>query len=197
MLLFIQCLRRHSHCNTLRWVNRLAPFFDSYLGPLKDKHHYWMGLGLLARLILLLTSAFTLATMPFTSAAVLTVTTSIMISLVLSVYKQWQLGLLEGCFLVNMVLFSSGATVIEVQGGSKDTLACISLGISFVLFLAIIGYHMFRRCHTLKKQQRNGYEAINGHTQSLPQASTQKQPTISYLNSDCELRESLLDESSQ
>ena len=79
VLLFIQFLRRHSHYNTLRWVTRLAPFFDSYLGPLKDKHHYWMGLGLLARLILLLTSAVTLATMPFTSAAVLTVTTSILL----------------------------------------------------------------------------------------------------------------------
>ena len=159
-----------------------------------------MGLGLLAHLILLLTSAITLATMPFTSAAVLTVTTSILLSLVLIVYKQWQVGVLEGCFLVNMVLFSSGATVLEVQGGSKDTLACTSLGISFVLFLAIIGYSVYRKCRSLKKQQRNarnGYEAINGHAQSLPQASMQRQPTISYLNSDCELRESLLDESSQ
>ena len=54
------------------------------------------------------------------------------------------MGVLEGCFLVNMVLFSSGATVLEVQGGSKDTLACTSLGISFVLFLAIIGYSVYR-----------------------------------------------------
>ena len=65
-LLFIQCLRRYSHHYGLRWVNKLTPFFDSYTGPLKDKHHYWIGLGLLARLVLLLTSTVTLITMPYT-----------------------------------------------------------------------------------------------------------------------------------
>ena len=96
VMLFIQCLRKYSHHRLLRWVNRLSPLFDSYLGTLKDKHHYWIGLGLLARLVLLLTSALTLTTVPFISAAVLLVTVSILSPLVLIVYKQWQLGLLEG-----------------------------------------------------------------------------------------------------
>ena len=64
-LLFIQCLRRCSHHYGLRWVNKLTPFFDSYTGPLKDKHHYWIGLGLFARFVLLLTSTITLITMPY------------------------------------------------------------------------------------------------------------------------------------
>ena len=122
-LFFIQCLRRYSHYRLLRWVNKLKPLFDSYLGPLKAKHHYWIGLGLLARLVLLLTSAATLTIIPTAAALLITITASLLGLLVTNVYQQWQLGALEGCFLVNMVLFSSGALFIDVQGGSKDSLA--------------------------------------------------------------------------
>ena len=200
VLLFIRPLRRHTHHRFLRWINKLSPFFDSYLGPLKDKHHYWLGLGLLARLVLLLTSVLTLTTVPFISAAVLIVTVSILLPLVLSVYKQWQLGVLEGCFLVNMVLFSSSATVIELQAGNKDPLACTSLGITFILFLAIIGYHMYRRCYSLMKQRKstNGYLALNCGNETLSQVpSSQKVPTTSQVDLKYELRESILDFSPQ
>ena len=82
VLLFIQGLRRQSHRMFLRWVNKFAPFFDTYIGPLKDKHHYWIGLGLLARLVLILTSAVTMTTLPFVSTAVLLVTASVLCLLV-------------------------------------------------------------------------------------------------------------------
>ena len=164
VLLFIQCLRRHSHRRLLKWVNTLKPLIDCYLGPLKDKHHFWIGLGLLARLVLLLTSAATLTTAPYISVVALILTTFALGLLVLSVYKQWQLSVLEGCFLVNTAMFSSGALFIEAQGGSKDTLACISLGLAFTLFLVITAYHIFRRLRLLiKKRRRNtnhGYEVI-------------------------------------
>ena len=195
-LLFIQPLRRYSHHRPLRWVNRLTPLFDSYVGPLKDKHHYWIGLGLLTRLILFLTSALTLTTIPFISVAVLIVAVSVLLPLVLSVYKQRQLGVLEGCFLVNMVLFGSGAFVIELQEGDKNPLACTSLMITFILFLAIVGYHGYITCRS-RTRKRNGYEALNGENQTHPQAPPlQRQPTISHVSVSCKLRESMLDSSS-
>ena len=123
-LLCIHQLRRLSHYCLLRWVNKLSPLFDSYLGPLKDKHQYWIGLGLLVRLVLQLTSTVTLTTVPFLAAVVTTITSSLLCLLVVSVYKQWQLSVLEGCFLVNIVMLNCGALYIETQGVSKDILAC-------------------------------------------------------------------------
>ena len=193
VLLFIQCLRRQSHRALLRWVNRLTPFFDSYLGPLKDKHHYWIGLGLLARLGLILTSAVTSATVgQFVSTAVLLVTITVLSLLVLSVYKRWQLSLLESAFLVNLAIFSSGALVIEIQGGSKDTFACVSLGISFALFLGIVGFQVWRRLDSLIRKRMNihhGYEDINIIIRPQRPPTPQQRPTK---ESNCDLRESLL-----
>ena len=164
VLLFIQHLRRHSHYCLLTWVNKLKPFLDSYVGPLKDKHHYWIGLGLLARLVLLLISSVTLTKAPFITVLLIALFAFIFGLIVLSAYKQWQLSVLEACSLLNMAMFSSGALFVEAQGGSKDALACTSLGIAFILFLAIIGYHLWRRFQLLRRQRKNahnGYESID------------------------------------
>ena len=196
-LLFIQCLRRHSDHHLLRWVNKLTPLFDSYLGPLKHRHHYWIGLGLLARLVLLLTSTVTLITMPIIASLVIILTAFILSLLVLNVYKQWQLSLLEGCFLFNMVMFCSGTLYIRADGGSEDSLACTSLGITFVLFLAIIGYHVWKRILSLKGKRNicNGYEKID-NIQTPPQNPTQSPPPCqppTYQVVVPSLRDSILD----
>ena len=196
-LLFIQCLRRHSHLYFLRWVGRLKPLFDSYSGPLKDRHHYWTGIGLLARLVLVLTSAATLTIAPFISALTIAITAPLLCLLVLSVYKQWQLSVLEGCFLTNMAMFSSGALFVKAQGwdtNSLDSLACTSLGITFILFLAIIVYHVWRRCPLPKIQRnstRNGYEDINNIQASLLQSTTHQEVSVP------KLREALLEASDE
>ena len=195
-LLFIQCLRRYSHYCMLRWVNKLYPLFDSYLGPLKVKHQYWIGLGLLARLVLLLISTITLTTTPFLATLVIGLTTSLLCLLVLDVYKQWQLSILEGCFLVNMAMFSCSALFIEAQGGQKDSLVCISLGIAFIFFLGITAYHVWRKYRSFKRQQKNsisGYEDIDSNIQTQTQVPF---PQQSYQEeSVTDLREPLLDSS--
>ena len=53
LLLFIQPLRRVSHLRPLKWISKLAPVFDAYFSPLKDKHQYWLGIMLLVRGILM------------------------------------------------------------------------------------------------------------------------------------------------
>ena len=47
LLLFIQPLRRVSHLRPLKWINKLAPVYDAYFSPLKDKYRYWFGAMLL------------------------------------------------------------------------------------------------------------------------------------------------------
>ena len=197
-LLFIQCLRRYSHLYGLRWVNKLTPFFDSYTGPLKDKHHYWIGLGLFARLVLLLTSTVTLITMPYVAALIVTLSASMLGMLVISVYKEWWLGLLEGAFLINLALFSSGALLVEAQQGNKEALACTSLTIAFILFLAIISYHLWKKCICFKgkrilNENRNGYEDID-NIQAPPEDLPPRQQSTTYQEvSVPALRESLLE----
>ena len=53
LLLFIQSLRRVSHLRPLKWINKLAPVYNVYFFPLKDKHQYWFGAMLLVRRVLL------------------------------------------------------------------------------------------------------------------------------------------------
>ena len=53
LLLFTQPLRRVSHLRPLKWINKLAPVYDAYFSPLKDKHRYWFGAMLLVRGVLL------------------------------------------------------------------------------------------------------------------------------------------------
>ena len=198
VLLVIQCLRRHTHYCLLRWVDKLKPLFDSYLGPLKDKHHYWIGLGLLARLVLLLAPIVTLDTMPYIAPLMIALTATVLCLLVLSVYKQWQLSVLEGCFLVNLASFSCGILYIKAVGASKHALAYTSLGIAFFLFIVIIGYHIWRAVSLLKNQRRNtlnGYEEID-NTQTPPQVPPPNETTTYQEVAVPQLRESLLESES-
>jgi len=43
-----------SRYRVLFWVQKLKPLFDAYTGPYKDIYHYWTGLLLLVRTVLLL-----------------------------------------------------------------------------------------------------------------------------------------------
>ena len=49
--LLLLLLQWKSHFRLLRWVPRLTPVYDAYIAPLKDKHHYWFGVLLVARCI--------------------------------------------------------------------------------------------------------------------------------------------------
>ena len=54
ILTFIQPLRRISHYKCCRWIAKLSPIFDSFLAPLKHRHHYFFGVLLLTRGFLLM-----------------------------------------------------------------------------------------------------------------------------------------------
>ena len=53
LLFLIQCFRKISHFWLLNWIMKFHPVFDAYFAPLKHKHHYWFGVLLLARVLLL------------------------------------------------------------------------------------------------------------------------------------------------
>ena len=198
ILLFARYLRKHSHRRFLRWISKLHPLFDSYLGPLRVKHHYWIGLGLLARLLIQLTSTITQSTMPSVTAAVIVIVVLVLFYPLPNVYKQWQLNILEFSFLFNLAAFSSLALFIEAHGGYKDPLACTSLGVAFLLFLTIIGYQVWRRLRCCKKERKTSYEDIDTVASTSSKDSIQtKSPVTHQTVIVPEFREALLEDVTQ
>ena len=56
-LVSIQWFMKLSHYQIMFWMNKMKPLFDAYTGPFKPNHHYWTGLYLTVRIILLVVFA--------------------------------------------------------------------------------------------------------------------------------------------
>ena len=111
VLLTLQWLRRKSYLKPLRWINRWKPFFDAYFGQIKPKHHYWVGLLLLVRVVLLVLFAATSAVVPrinILAIAVLGLSLFIYMSLRGLMYKSIRLSIFEGSFIVNLTILAVG-----------------------------------------------------------------------------------------
>ncbi len=145
-LLFIQPLRAISHIRPFQWVHKLKPFFDAYTGILEDKYHYWVGVLILARGAILITTAITQDKRHDLIALAII---SALLCLHTGVYKKWYLTLIEKSFLLNLNLFATALLGIYVQqgvDGSKqlgNTVTGIFVGISFAQFVCIIIGHIF------------------------------------------------------
>ena len=107
---------------------------------------------------------------------------------------------LRAAFCSTAAMFNCGALYIEAQGGNKDSLACTSLGISFILFLAIIVYHVWRRLQTLiQKKRRQNTRITSGKDNVTTDSVSQDQSSHSGVTyqlvsvSDGSQRESLLE----
>ncbi len=163
-LLFIQYLRGVSHITPFKWVDKQKPYFDAYTGILEDRHHYWVGLLLLARGGMLITTAITenkrydLIGLGFISA---------MLSLHTGVYKKWYLNLIEKSFLLNLNLFATALLAIYVQTGfDKNTVhlgnivTSVFVGISFVQFVGIIILQIMMQLYRMYGRQPEEEEDI-------------------------------------
>ncbi len=196
VLLFVQTFRKYSDRKFLRWVNRLKPMFDAYLGPLKNEHQYWVGLRLFARLILVVSSAILLSIAPFITAVLIIIVSSILCLFASTVYNRWLPTILDGCSLINLVIFSTGTLFIEADNGNKDELACISVGIAFIIFLCIIVCQIWTKLKGLKAKKRDtnniaDYEDLDGQNTELYRSATFQEISVP------KLRESLLEVETQ
>ena len=145
VLTFIQCLRRRTGTRMLFWVRRLKPFFDAYTGPYKDKYSFWVGLLLLVRSSLFLVFAFNALGDPAVNLLA-TALTGFLLAIVLQglhgVYKQWPLKILESLSFLNLGILALATLYVSKAGGNQTALVCISVGIAFLTFVAILFYHM-------------------------------------------------------
>lgn len=155
-LLFIQPLRKMAHVWPLRWINKWKPLFDAYTGPLKDKYHYWIGVLLFARGIVLVVSAVTSAVIPRLNLLAIAITSAVL-GLHSNIYRRWYLSLLEKSFLLNLSALAIGLLYIDIvdEPLSRASIAYTSIGIAFLQFICITIVHVIYRLKNWR-QQRNG-----------------------------------------
>jgi hypothetical protein len=155
-LLCIQWLQKISHYKLLFWVVKLQPLFDAYTGPYKIKHRYWTGLLLLVRVFLyLIFSINTLGDPAINLLSTVIVVTCLLAytSLIGGVYKILWIHFLETAFLLNSVILPA-ATLYQINSAAAVArITYTSTGIAFMLFIAIIVYHLAQKITQMKKMQ--------------------------------------------
>ena len=149
-LLVSPYLQPYSKNRFLSWIDdrRLKHFLRSYYAPLKDKRRSWIGLLLAVRFSLLLIFLANSFRDPSVNLVAISITTSLLVcfkTLCGTVYTNWCLDALDVFFEVKLGLFSV-LTLYNIRvKGSQSTLSNTFLSVLFLVFSAIVLYHVYRR----------------------------------------------------
>ena len=186
--LLVQFLRKVDHYRVLRWTVKYKPFFDTYTGPLKNKHHYWVGLLLLVRVILLIIVAVTATIAPSFNLVAITLSSAVLLFHPY-VYKKWYLTFLENSFFLNLAITSVG--ILYVDEVNKSQVVYPSVGIAFLQFIVIVGSHVYiliRPCCNKFKTRQDKYNNLD-----IPPNVRDEQNSQPKKKGYDQLRESLLE----
>ena len=160
LLLLMQWLRRAMQFRLLNWMIRYHPVYDAYFASLKHKHHYWFGVLLLARGLLLVTFASTFGisgSVNLLLLFVLAVALLLYMTLV-QPYKSRAVLLLQSIYLANLILLSGFFffTYTQSNGSILQTVA-VGLSISFALLqiCCTVIYAMFASCCSSRSLERS------------------------------------------
>ena len=150
VLLVSPYLQHYSRNPFLSWIDdrRLKHFLRSYYAPLKDKRRSWIGLLLAVRFSLLLVFLANSLGDPGINLLAISITTSLIVvfkTLCGTVYTNWYLDALDLFFEVKLGLFSVSTLYIMKVKGNQSALSNTFLSVSFIVFLAIVLYHVQRR----------------------------------------------------
>ena len=155
LLLFGQWLQVISHLKLFSWVNsaRMKAFMDSYHAPYKAKHRYWPGLLLMVRLALLL--VFSLNFQQNTSVNLLAILVGTAILhfwawISGGVYRNWCLNVLEGSFVLNLIILAAATYHVNQSGGNQLAAGYTSVFIALVTLIGILAYHIFKQLRHTK-----------------------------------------------
>ena len=151
LLLFIQPLMRVSHLRPLKWINKLAPVYDAYFSPFKDKYRYWFGAMLLVRGILLVqltVNSVDKPDKPELNVIVLLLFTVFLLSFISveTVYKRINVRVLESSTLLNLIILSAGTLYNWESTESRSKLLMVSIGITFAQFCVIVVWSLIKPC---------------------------------------------------
>ena len=141
-----------------KWVsslyNRFKPLFDAYMGPYKDRHRYWTGMLLLARvvLIVLLSSIANTNTVAGPQLILLFLSlTSFGLASLTAAFKPYKNKLLNGLEIFHLtILFILSSSNLYVSNigtgiGLNAYIYIILVGICFLVFLGICVVNLWYR----------------------------------------------------
>ena len=147
LLFFSQWLPRCSDWKLMKWTRntKYTGFMDAYHAPFTPKHRYWVGLLLFALIVHNTVAAMATDTfLPVLSAGSLSVGLITLKLLSNRVYKDWSKDCLETLFLLNLAVLTNGTFYAKGLRYHHQTLANVSMAISFTLFMMIICYHCYK-----------------------------------------------------
>ena len=171
ILTFAQWLQKVTNYRAMGWFVKLKPFFDAYLGPLQDKHRYWVGFLLLVRGILFVifstcdSSTVNLLTIAATMFTLLTY-----LAYTGHLYRKNYVTLLENSFIINLGTLAVGTLYVKQSGGSQLALTYTSIGVALAEFIVILVHQIALRGKTscgqyvmaiVKAKNRADYENLD------------------------------------
>lgn len=168
VLLFIKHLPKLSSVWILRWVSKLKPFFDTYTGVYKDKFHFWPGLLLLVRILLLIFIAFHFPNfvlmIQVTGVCGLLLTTTWLSGT--GIYRKKSLDILEAWLVLNLMFWSMMTAYCETLEGNhlKYNVVFFFADLMFLTFCGIIccnGYKQVSQTQLWRKLKRACMERVS------------------------------------
>ena len=195
-----QWLQRYSGkcCKSTRDpVVKLKPLIDAYTGPYKDRYRFWMGLGLIVRILLTVIFTFTSEKSSLNNFFIaLTVILAIIGS---RVYRNKYNAVIETFSYINLFILASVATPLsinDIDGKLVSMASTISVTLEIFSFLVIIVAHFLtaskglfeqrgrrrydRKRHYMKNNQRNYGSFVDLEDIPSPGCQIQQQEALIY-----------------
>ena len=186
LLFLMQWIQRKSHLRLLKWVPRLTPVYDAYFAPLKDKHHYWFGLLLVTR-CLLLTFHMAIKTKVNNVLLLVFTATLLMYGNYYRVYKSKYVQFSENFFFLHLVIIGA----VSINDETKVLINVVRASI-FLVLLAFCGWVIWnfamlaKTCYLKRYKKRKDDE----YDLSIVEASLIKRDEL--LSSFTRYRDSIL-----
>ncbi len=175
-LLFVGHLHRLPCASIARRINKAKPLLDTFTGPLKAKRQYWVGLTFLVRVILVVLTGIFETFNPTINIDLVIILSALLCPVVIEVYKKRYLCLLELAFLINLVILGV-AFLSTDELESRVVCTCISVAISFLIFVGIVVYHLYLIISKRYKAQKV----------LEPENTIQQQPITTFTTSDVDI----------
>ena len=208
---YLQASSRHWF---LRWVTKIKPLLDAYTGPYEDKHRYWTGLMLVARIILFIIFAANTTGDPNTNLFSI----ALMVGAILvwqrfsgRIYRSLLNSILETLYLINLGMLAASALFVRGLRASQqiqEYITCFFVGATLLMFLFTIAKHIIDQVPIVEKLRDltqkvagNVYRTISRKVKADSTPGTTMFPSPSLIPSSTStvveppLREPLLDES--
>ena len=161
-ILLGQWLQRYNHYWGLRWIGRVRPLLDAYYGPLKDCRHYWIGILLLARVVVILPAADPLASNSANALTIMFLCISLLfVTIGLGgIYKQSHHTLMESALFANLASFAALSLYLDNTNGSQDIAVYIMVGLFSLACGIVVGVQIVKIIRNFIKRRHYTHVSV-------------------------------------